>query len=266
MSTKFWQRLRVVEPGRRGLAAAWYSLDVAALEVRFGDEVREIGVHFPEMIIHATKDALGEAVEVSGCVNCIHYEQSGMSREMGTALQGQCEFHGEFVDLFFQCEQYRSQDCLRPDWEIARPDLKSVAAHFAKWSGAETPFIVYQNGTILMDDPDSERWSRRGWITVPALINVLPAMRVEAHDEFYLIEHWGFVFSIVSHKEWAEHGARVCAEIAADRACEAAVREAGERIRIPEEHAERAVAFLAWNRLVRDSRGGELALVQRGEG
>tara|TARA_R110002167_G_scaffold338107_2_gene545686 strand:- start:2197 stop:3006 length:810 start_codon:yes stop_codon:yes gene_type:complete len=255
-----WQRMSVNEEGRLGLSDAWYYLSDSSIQVQFGDKIQQIDERAPEMIIHKTKDALGESTSLMCCVDCIHFSQSGMFRDMmETAFKGQCSVHGAHVDLFFHCEQLYSQDHLRPRWEAVKPDLGNVEDLFAAWLKREQPFVIFENGTILIEDPSTKSGDYQCRTLLPSLINVLPSIKVEEHHEFFVIEHFGFVYSIVSKKEWSDIKEMVCAEIAADLVFQDAEASKEQWIQIPNNHPQKEIALLSWNRLVRDSRGAGIA-------
>lgn len=264
MSTPVWQRMRVKVQDGHGLLDAWYLLSESSIQLRFGDEVRHIEVGNPEAIIHATKDALGESASLMCCVDCIHFEQSGMSRDMGTTFRGQCAVHGLQVDLFFHCDQLHSHDCLRPKWNAGKPNLADVEDAFSKCLSKEQPFVLFENGTILLEDPSTKSGDYRCRTLLSSFINVLPSMKVEEHDEVFVIEHFGFAYSVVSKREWVEIKEWVCAEIVKDLAFKSAEASAVQGLQIPTEHPEREIALLSWNRLVMDSRGSKIVVIHSG--
>jgi hypothetical protein len=163
-----------------------------------------------------------------------------MSRDMGSAFRGQCAIHGSPVDLLFHCSELHSQDCLRPKWEAGKPDLGVVENSFSKWIGKEQPFVVFENGTILVEDPTTKSGDYRCRTLLSSLINVLPSMKVEEHDDFFVIEHFGFAYSIVSKLEWDNTFEVVCAEIAGDEALNDAVTSLPE-LQIPTGRPEREI-------------------------
>lgn len=266
MSTQKWQRMCVKAHDYHGLSDAWYLLGEPSVKLRFGNAAQQIDAESPELIIHAAKDALGESTSLMCCVDCIHFEQSGMSRDMGTALYGQCAAHGSSVDLFFHCDQLCSQDWLRPKWDAGKPDLGKVEDAFSKRLSNKQPFVMFEYGTILIEDPDTKSGDYRCRTLLASLINVLPSMKLEEHDDVFVVEHFGFAYSVVPKHEWDTFKETVCSEIAKDSAFQQAVDSAAQRMQIPVDHPEREIAILSWNRFVRDSRQSNIATVHRDEG
>lgn len=260
MSTRTWQRLCVKDQVSHHLLDAWYSLGASSIDVRCGDETSEIDIDAgPEGLIHTIKDSLGESASLVCCVDCVHFEQSGMSREMDTP-RGQCGVHSVRVDPFFHCDQFCSQDALRPKWDPGQPDLIAVEGAFSQWLGTTSPFVVFQYGTILVEDPNTKSGDYRCRTLLPSLINVPPSISVKERDESYVVEHLGFVYGIVTKVEWARNGEEIRAAISA---FSAGIPTASPPIKLPSETHERDIAILWWCRFVKDARTCHIAHIHR---
>lgn len=253
-----WRRLCVKDNATASLLDAWCKVDGSSLRVKFDDDVAEIDADHPELLIQAVKNAHGDQSSLVCCVDCVQFEQSGMSREMGCSLSGQCKKHCTQVEVCFLCDDFASQDRFRPLQDPGKPDLSYVKHEFMHQLVNDQAFVIFEYGSILIEDPHTKSGHHRCTTTLPSLINVLPSISISAHDDCYIAEHHGFVYSVVS-KDELSRGEQYLHEVMSVF-CEERMLDCPS-LRLPTDSIEMCASALSWSRLVKDMRACKIGLV-----
>lgn len=146
----------------------------------------------------------GQTITLDGCLNCAHFEMSGMARGMGGGLRGTCVLHTEYADICYRCNDFLSLERLAPTWIPPIPvNVDAIESSFASYTEGKAPFAIYKHGTIVARNPFQPNGKELCDDLLTFTVCIAPSFTVrEMDDNNYLVDFGGTVYAVVGRDEY----------------------------------------------------------------
>jgi len=145
-----------------------------------------------------------QEVKLQSCLDCLHFDMSGMARDMGHGRGGMCLLHKMHVYICYKCNDYLSMKLLRPKWRPSLPvDINARATAFKHYTDGHSPFTILSNGSTVFLDASTE-WGKEACCHLIELVcTTAPDFVVRNMDDGnYLVTFKDNVYAVVMRDEY----------------------------------------------------------------
>lgn len=160
------QELRLSAPSGFLTDARWkLSANQVAVEVEgksYATNANDGFTYAIEALVGEASQDFGASLTLLHCAKCVHYQTSGMAKQMSNDFAGNCSLHKAGVYALYWCQSLLLSERFACDWVPPQPkDSDRIRREALSAIDSSRPMNIYPNGTIALGLPeDRSRRSR----------------------------------------------------------------------------------------------------------